>query len=172
MPAAAERATPAMGHFEQFKQVLARSGPRDALAYVLHLSEYRYIGIFRFANGRANAAIHYDRDHPEILSATEVPESATYCCYVRDRRGTFTTANALADSRLIHHPAREVVLAYCGIPIMRPDGYLLGTLCHYDHVVRDPEQLDLPLLIQVAVALEQGDHVPPYPAPPPTAARP
>jgi GAF domain-containing protein len=166
MPAAAVKTSSTVDHFDRFAQVLARSGARQALAYVLMLSEYRYIGIFRFSNGGANAAIHYDRECPENLFATEVPDSATYCCYVRDQRGVFSTANALEDPRLIHHPAREAVLAYCGIPIFTPDGQLLGTLCHYDHVARDPGQLDMELLIQVAVALEQGGHVPPFPAAP------
>ena len=75
----------------------------------------------------------------------------------------FTTANALTDTRLDRHPAREAVLAYCGVPVMDSSGNLLGTLCHYDVVPRDPSQLDMALLLQVAVALEQGHHVPPYP---------
>ena len=49
-------------HFKQFARVLASSGARDALAYVLGLSDYRFIGIFRFKDGKANAAIHYDRN--------------------------------------------------------------------------------------------------------------
>ena len=151
-------------HFDQFAKALASSGAREALAYVLSLSDYRFIAIFRFREGKANAAIHYDRENPEILFATEVPDTATYCCYVRDGNGVFTTANSLTDSRLTDHPARKAVLAYCGVPIMDPTGLLLGTLCHYDVVPRDPAQLDLELLIQVASALQQGDHVPPYPA--------
>ena len=151
-------------HFDQFANILADSGAREALAYVLCLSDYRFIDIFRFQNGKANAAIHYDRENPETLFATEVPETATYCCYVRDSNGVFTTANSLTDPRLTDHPARKTVLAYCGVPVMDSNGLLLGTLCHYDVVPRDPAQLDLALLIQVASALELGDHVPPYPA--------
>lgn len=152
--------------FQRFAQILETAGPRDALAYLLSLSDYRFIGIFRFQEGKANAAIHYDRENPGVLNATEVPDTATYCCYVRDGNGVFTTANALTDSRLTQHPARETVLAYCGVPVMDPSGHLLGTLCHYDLVPRDPAQLDMELLLQAAVALEQGDHVPPYPVHP------
>lgn len=151
-------------HVEQVKALLASSGAREALAYVVGLSDYRFIGIFRFSNGRANAAIHYDRENPGVMAATEVPDTATYCCYVRDSKGMFTTANAMADPRLVAHPAREAVLAYCGIPILEPDGHLLGTLCHYDVEPRDAAHLDLQLLMQVASLLEQGGHVPPYPS--------
>lgn len=149
--------------FAAFVRILDRTGARDALAYLLGLSEYRFIGIFRFDAGMATAVIHYDRQNPEVMTVAEVPDSATYCCYVRDSRGMFVTANAMSDPRLSGHPAREVVLSYCGIPIMEPDGTLLGTLCHYDLVARDPAQLDLPLLLQVAVRLAQGAHVPAYP---------
>lgn len=152
--------------FQRFSQVLNATGARDALAYLLRLSDYRFIGIFRFQGGKANAAIHYDRENPADLTATEVPDIATYCCYVRDGNGVFATANSLTDTRLDQHLAREAVLAYCGVPVMDPSGRLLGTLCHYDSVPRDPAQLDMELLIQVAVALERGGHVPPYPQTP------
>lgn len=149
--------------FAQFTRVLNTAGAREALAYIVGLSDYRFIGIFRFQNGKADAAIHYDRQDPACLRATEVPDTATYCCYVRNSRGIFVTADAQNDDRLRDHPARDVVLAYCGVPILDPEGALLGTLCHYDLVPRDPDQLDLELLVQVASALQQGDHVPPYP---------
>jgi GAF domain-containing protein len=154
--------------FAGFSRVLADRGARDALAYLLGLSEYRFIGVFRFKDSKANAAIHFDRDNPDVMSANEVPGSATYCCYVRDSKGAFMTAHAIADPRLAEHAARTVVQAYCGVPIMDPEGQVLGTLCHYDLVPRDPAQLDMELLVRVASALQQGNHVPPYPQPPAT----
>jgi GAF domain-containing protein len=152
-------------HFAEFSRILADRGARDALAYLLGLSDYRFIAIFRFQNGKANAAIHFDRENPEVMSASEVPDTATYCCYVRDSKGSFKTADALADARLAQHPARAAVRAYCGVPIMNPEGGVLGTLCHYDLVPRDPAQLDMELLVRAASALQQGHHVPPYPQP-------
>ena len=149
--------------FAEFERILHADGARTALAYLVGLTRYRFIGIFRFSDGKANAAIHYDRENPEIIRIDEVPESATYCCYVRDSRGTFTTVDALADARLADHIARATVRAYCGVPVMDSEGVLLGTLCHYDLVPRDPDALDLPLLLQAASALALGGHVPPYP---------
>ncbi|MCX7279809.1 MAG: GAF domain-containing protein [Burkholderiales bacterium] len=150
-------------HFEQFAQTLESKGAREALAYILSLSAYRFIGVFRFQDGKATAALHYDRENPSVTSSAEVPDTATYCCYVRESKGLFTVANALDDARLESHPARNAVLAYCGIPVMDPDGQLLGTLCHYDVVPRDPDTLDIELLLQVASRLQQGQHIPPYP---------
>jgi GAF domain-containing protein len=149
--------------FEAFRRILVAQGPRPALAFLVERSDYRFIGIWRFQGGRANAAVHYDRENPAQLTATEVADTATYCCYVRDSRGVFTTANSLLDPRVQDHPAREAVLAYCGVPIMDAEGTLLGTLCHYDLQARDPARLDLELLLQASAELARGGHVPPYP---------
>jgi GAF domain-containing protein len=148
----------------RFERILAEAGARAALAYVNSLSDYRFIGIFRFRDRRATSVIHFDREQPDVLQAAEVPETATYCCFVRDSRGSFTTVDALADARLTDHVARDAVRSYCGIPVIDPEGTLLGTLCHYDVVPREAQQLDMELLLQVASTLAQGGHVPPYPA--------
>ena len=152
-----------VANFDTFSRTLQASGVRPALAYLLGLTDYRFISIFRFENGQANAAVYFDRENPQVLGADEVPDTATYCCYVRDSGGAFTTANAMADPRLEHHPARASVSAYCGVPVMDPEGVLIGTLCHYDVVPRDLQQVDMELMVQVASALAYGDHVPPYP---------
>ncbi len=152
------------GRFAEFSKILASDGLRPALADLLSDTDYRFIAIFRFNGDRATAAVFYDRENPDVLRVDEVPAKATYCCYARDAKGAFVTANALLDARLEGHVAREHVQAYCGVPIMTPEGEILGTLCHYDLVPRDPAQIDLELICQIASALEQGDHVPPYPA--------
>ena len=150
--------------FESFEQRLRAEGLRPALADLLARTDYRFIAIFRFQNGRATAAAFFDREQPDQLTTDEVPDTATYCCYVRDSRGVFTTADALVDARLADHVARDVVRSYCGVPLLDAEGELLGTLCHYDLVPRDPAQIDIELMLQVASTLVQGQHVPPYPA--------
>jgi GAF domain-containing protein len=150
--------------FAAFSAILNAFGTRQALTYLLSRTNYRFIGIFRFESAMAAAAVHYDRENPATLRTQEVPDTATYCCLVRNSKGLFTTANAMLDPRIEKHPAREVVLAYCGVPIMDAEGTLLGTLCHYDLAPRDPAQIDIELMLQVASTLAQGDHVPPYPS--------
>ena len=133
------------------------------MAFLLGLTNFRYIGLWRFQDGRTNAAVHYDRENPDQLTAQEVPDTATYCCYVRDSKGVFMTAHALLDPRTEGHPAREAVPAYCGVPVMDPEGQIIATLCHYDLVPRDPNEVNLELMLQVASTLAHGNHVPPYP---------
>ncbi len=149
--------------FDEFSRTLSSSGLRPALAYLLSLTDYRFIAIFRFENGKANAAVYVDRENPEVLGVAEVPEQATYCCFVRDSGGVFMTADSMQDPRVEGHVARAAVRAYCGVPVMDAEGAMMGTLCHYDVVPRDPKQIDLELMVQVASALAYGDHVPPYP---------
>ena len=150
--------------FSVFSKLLESDGIRAAMYSLLRRTDYRFISIFRFQGGMATSAVHVDREDLTATQAGEVPETATYCCYVRDGHGAFVTADALMDPRTVNHAAREAVRAYCGIPIIDPEGGLIGTLCHYDFAPRDPGQLDLELLLQAASAIERSGLVPPYPA--------
>ena len=149
--------------FSVFSKLLASDGLRAALYSLLRRTDYRFISIFRFKDGKATSAVHVDREDLSLLQASEVPDTATYCCYVRDGNGAFVTADTLADTRTEGHPAREAVRAYCGIPLVDAEGGFIGTLCHYDLVPRDPAQLDVALLAQVAAAIAASGLVPPYP---------
>ncbi|MCZ2495232.1 GAF domain-containing protein [Xylophilus sp. Kf1] len=149
--------------FQAFRSAFDTQGLRSALATLLRLTDYRFIGIWRFDQGRAAAAAHFDREMPDRQQAAEVPESATYCTIVRDSGEPFATADAMADRRLDRHPAREEVRTYCGIPLMGSDGAVMGTLCHYDLVPRDPEQINVELMLMVGSFLALNGHVPPYP---------
>lgn len=149
--------------FEAFVETLHTDSLRLALATLLQRTDYRFIGLWRFQDGKANAVVHFDRKNPEILRVDEIPDDATYCCYVRDSHQPFTTADARTDARLAQHPARDDVLTYCGVPVMDSAGHVLATLCHYDVVPRDPAQVDLELMLNVAGFLALEGRVPPYP---------
>jgi len=149
--------------YNVFANLLKTDGVRSALYSLLRLTDYRFISIFRFKDGKATSALHVDREDLNLDQAAEVDDTATYCCYVRDSGGAFVTADALSDPRTRTHVAREVVRSYCGVPVMTPEGDLVGTLCHYDLVPRDPRQLNLELLLQVASSLSAPGVVPPYP---------
>lgn len=151
-------------NFERFAEILAASGPREALAFLVSLTDYRFISVFQSHADKATAVIYYDRENPSDLSTEEVPHEATYCSYVAATGKAFSTENSQQDPRLVNHAARDIVLSYCGVPILDPEGTVLGTLCHYDVVPRSTEQLDFGLLLQVASALQQGHHVPAYPS--------
>jgi GAF domain-containing protein len=149
--------------FREFSDMLRQAGLRPALTYLLGLTDYRYIAIFRSDGDKANAAVYYDREHPQVLAIDEVPAAATYCQIAVETRAPFSTDHALQDPRLVSHPARQTVQAYCGFPVITPEGEILGTLCHYDVVPRDAGQINVELMLAVVSAIEQQGLVPPYP---------
>lgn len=157
--------------FRRFTETMAQAGLRPALAYLLSLTEFRFIAIFRSQGDKATAAVFYDRENPDVLRVDELPDTATYCHIATQTKSPFATGNSLADPRLAAHAARETVRSYWGLPVMTPEGEVLGTLCQYDVVPRDPSQVNLELMVEVASTLEQKGLVPPYPDLPDTSAR-
>ena len=149
--------------FDSFKVLLDGAGIRSALAYLLSLSDYRFIGIFRFKGDHATSVVHVDREAPHVLQAAEVPAAATYCSYIRDGGEPFVTDDSRIDPYTQDHAAKNVVISYCGVPVVTPEGGFIGTLCHYDLEPRDSEQLDLELLVRVSSALTYSGLVPDYP---------
>lgn len=149
--------------FNVFAKLLNSSGIRPALYSVLRQSDFRFISIFRFNEGMATSSVHVDREDLAVTQAAEVPETATYCHYVRDTQRAFVTADAASDARTENHPSKDVVRSYCGMPILEPNGTLVGVLCLHDLVPREPEKLNLDLLLQVSNALASPGLVPPYP---------
>jgi GAF domain-containing protein len=149
--------------FSKFNDTLNREGLRPALAYLLGLTEYRYIAIFRRDGDKSNAVVYYDRENPQVVAIDEVPAAATYCQLAVETRGRFSTGDALQDPRLVSHPARRTVQAYCGFPVITPEGEILGTLCHYDVAPRNDGQINVELMVAVVSAIEQQGLVPPYP---------
>lgn len=156
--------------FNVFASLLESDGIRTALYSVLRKSDYRFIGVFRFKDGKATSSVHVDRENLGVTQAGEAADTATYCSFARSTGLPFVTADARVDNRTVGHVARDTVLSYCGIPIYEPSGEFIGTLCHYDLVPRDPDQLDLELLAQVGSALGQSGLIPAYPAPQPPAS--
>ncbi len=143
-------AAPTDGAYRVFKRLLDADGLRYALYSILRLTDYRFISVFRLEDGMIRSLAHVDREDLSVQETETSAESASYCCYVRSEDGPFVVVDALVDPRVEDHAKRPDLRAYCGIPIASADGRLLGTLCHYDIVPRDPAQLNNELLAQVA----------------------
>ena len=156
--------SPTASAFAKFVVTHRTQGLRAALATLVKMTDYRFIGLWRFQDGKANAVVHYDREDPSKTTTQEVPDTATYCCFVRDTKAPFKTPNALIDERLASHSAREQVTTYCGVPVMDSLGNVLATLCHYDVVPRDPDQVNLELMLMVAAYIANNGNLPPYPS--------
>lgn len=129
--------------FDHFCRALDAEGLRSALAYLACLSDYRCVGIFRIEQGRAEVVAHVDRRQPHA-GLDRVPEAVVGSCHVHDRRGVLTTVDALRGQGVAGGPD-----ACRSLPILDPEGVLLGSLCHHDAATPGGEPPDLSLLLQV-----------------------
>jgi GAF domain-containing protein len=140
--------------FAAFKHALEDHGLRAALQRLNEGSAFRRIGIFRFDGEVLHCLAHVDRDDEHAATFGDQPVVASYCCYVRDRRGAFTTLDALQDPAAVGHPKREALRAYCGVPVMDAEGQLFGTLCQFDEDAQaEGAEPDLELMVRAAAEL-------------------
>ena len=89
-----------------FNALLKTDGIRAALYALLRQSDYRFIGIFRFKDGKARSVVHVDRQAPGALESEEVSDTATYCSFVRKSGEPFLTGDASTDPRTATHGTR------------------------------------------------------------------
>jgi len=132
----------------EFSHVLQRSGVRDAVAYLLRLTSYRCIGIFRVEGERVQAVVAVNREFPCANEVGSWPEAVERSCYVRGTQGRLVQAGASA--RCADDGAEPDCRA---VPIMDPEGVILGTLCLYDPLPVDAAPIDSELLVAAAGTL-------------------
>lgn len=138
----------------EFSQALQRWGVRDALACFLRLTSYRHIGIFRFEGERVRAVVAVDRECPCATDVGIWPEAVERSCFVRDIEGRLVQPGASAPC------ADDGAQPDCrAVPIMDPEGKILGTLCLYNRLPVDAAPIDLELLVEAAGALASHEVV-------------
>lgn len=119
-------------HFQTIR-LLLDADVAGALRYLNGLTPYRFSGLYVFESGDARNWYLVDRDSVEPDAALlRIPMANTYCAFVRDTRNQFKVADALEDERLVEHPSRSAVRAYCGAPLLDGFGKAVGSICHFD----------------------------------------
>ncbi len=119
----------------ELESILNMEGPRAALAYLNAQAGHRFTGMYRYELDAANALAFFDRENPEMADPGDlahIPVEVTYCTYVVESGRPFHITDALTDDRVMGHPSRETVRAYCGVPLRDKEGKIFGTLCHFD----------------------------------------
>ena len=105
-----------------------------------------------------------DRDRVWFKSNTglelpEIPRDASFCAHAICQDELYVTPDMLADERFSQNPLvtqKPHLRFYAGMPLLSPEGLVLGTLCVIDRKPREltPEQTDeLKELAQGAVLL-------------------
>lgn len=138
-----------------FTRTLEKDGLRSALYSLLRKTDYRYATLFRFDGTLNRAVIHLDRQNLMAELPHAFPIAQSYCQYIKDSARPFATAAASEDEATVGHAKRDVFDAYCGIPILAPDGTLAGSLCYYDEEPRQLDETHLDMLLFAATKIEE-----------------
>lgn len=139
----------------ELKEVFAKSGVRAALIFLNSLTPQRFTSLYRFDREILQNLTFYDRECPELDRCEDIPVLASYCVFVRDSGALFKVTDAPKDERVNLHPKQNVVKAYCGVPLLNPDGTMFGTICHFDFKPGRIEDLDVELLEYMATLLRR-----------------
>ena len=139
----------------RLRRILRREGLRALVAHLNQLTQHRFTSLYRFEREQLESICFYDRENPARLSTPGIPVLASYCVFVRDTALPFATPDSLCDGRVRDHPQREVVRAYCGVPLIGEDGRVFGSVCHFDYQPRVLTPANLDLLEAVATLLNE-----------------
>ena len=141
-----------------FNAVLKSRGAVAALAFLNAGVSHRFSAVYRIAGGNLRNVLLVDKlgeMRPAFLEV--VPMDASFCQFVV-RDGLFRTSNSALDARLDGHPYQGVVISYHAVPVLDPDGVLIGTLSHFDFEQRSIEDDEFELLYRAGRLL--SDFIP------------
>lgn len=138
-------------HVGDCRAILLADGPMAVLGFLNHRTRFRFTGVYRADPPYLRNLLLFDRENPSLNVSGEVcPLDETYCALVYGGERPFGTRNAPRDTRLASHPARDSVVSYFGVPIRRANGFVWGTLCHFDVRPRLVPTLEIPVLESAA----------------------
>lgn len=130
-----------------------RDGIPSALRYLNARTPHRFTAIFAYSDDRLQNLYLIDRENAKAAPWAEFGVADSYCSIVRDSGEPFVIGDSTVDPRFADHPARGKVISYCGVPLWRDAGALLGSLCHFDYRPILLSGLDLGFLRRIAPAI-------------------
>lgn len=140
----------------EVRELLRREGVFAVLRYLNARTMHRYTGLYRFDGPILRNVALFDRETPTLTRGQDSPLGETYCSIVGAGGATVTLADSRRDGRMTDHPAREVVVSYCGALVRATDGTAAGTLCSFDVEARPVPSHEIPLLEAVAPLLAEA----------------
>ena len=133
---------------------LGEGGLIAALALLNQRTRFRFTGLYRVAPPQLHNVSLFDRENPSLnVSGAVCGLVETYCSIVHESGQPLRIGDATVDARVRAHPARESIQSYAGVPIRRPGGQVLGTLCHFDGRPRIMPSGELAVMQEVASLL-------------------
>ncbi len=135
-----------------FATILRDDGLHAALRFLNGRAPHRFTGVYRFDPPTLRSVHLVDSFSPDVRRGDDPPMAETYCAIVGATEHPFVTPDTRADQRLDGHPARDQVIAYCGVLLRDELGSPIGTLCHFDLKPCDVPVHELPTM-EAAAAL-------------------
>ncbi len=139
--------------FAQLKDAMSSKGIRGAVEYLNSLTSQRFTSLYRFDGDMLHNLYFYDRENPIAERCDDIPVLASYCVFVRDRKENFEVHDSRNDERVAHHPKRQEVLSYCGVPLTH-EGKMFGTICHFGFLPGRVSEEDVELMEYMAQLLQ------------------
>ena len=138
---------------DAFRETLESAGLPAALRFLNTRTRHRFTALYRFDAPWLRNVCMVDRENPGLLVTADCAIRESYCSYIFDAEREFDVEDASEDGRVAGHPKRDVLLAYCGVPVFDAGGACVGTLCHFDPRPRLVPAAERPLLERAAAML-------------------
>lgn len=136
------------------EQSLQKHGVIGALALLNERTRFRFTGLYRAVPPSLYNVALFDRENPALsLSGSVCALEDSYCALVCASGNPIAIDDSRDDSRVAHHPKRDAILSYTGVPVREPGGHVLGSLCHFDGRPRLLPATELAFLASVAPLL-------------------
>ena len=117
---------------EKFDATIKADGLWAAMRWINDRVPYRFTAIFAFDGDMLRNICLVDKQNADIINCPNQPITDSYCIYIHRSGERFSVEEAILDRRVDGHPKRRSYQCYYGIPLLGPDGKLLGTVCHFD----------------------------------------
>lgn len=140
---------------QSFRAVLARDGPRAALAFLNNRTPHRFTGVFRFDDDVLRSVELIDKWDPSATRGEDIPIESAYCAHLQRTGEPLEVADGRADPRVAWMHDSPIV-SYCGAVIEDDEGAPWGALCHFDLSPCESKVSDLPLLLAASRLLGQA----------------
>lgn len=138
---------------EEFTSTLKARGAQASLKYLNAGVPHRYTAVHRIEGDMLRNVLLEDKLGEIRTDLLEVVPLATSFCQFVLKDGIFRTDDTTLDARLDGNPHQGVVLCYHGVPMLSSINDFSGTLCHFDVVPHEIEDIEFDLLMRAGSVL-------------------
>lgn len=136
-------------------RVLQDLGMHRAVGVLNLRTWHRYSGVFEFRGRFLRCVTMFDKADLSVYWAPDEMLASTYCGIIARYSTIFATSDSYLDHRLKHHPARDYVRAFHGVPLLDYAHRCIGAVCHWDPKPRELDPREMKLMVGIAPVLSR-----------------